>query len=346
MEFLKKLKAKSVSRLIFPVILLALLMAVCVALSDVWLLFQKPVDLYSVPREELEGKYVTVELPHIYTAYAVTEEYENNRPTGTITSKEYIIDANRNDFCGLVVDGGMVEQADELLEQGWEYENGEIDAVTATFTVKGIMERMPEDSLEFYYEVAGFDDMSEEEREIFLPYYLVARGSSDTFRLLITMGLAVFCQVVILVLLIPAIRGKNQKQMLEKAKALCPANPEYILEQVGTLYEEQKGGKGLCINERFVLATQGNKNYLYATGELVWAHVATVRHRVYFIPVATDYNLILSMSDGKQIAVRTTQKRSREQLALVRACNPNCYLGYSQQLAQLYKNDPRNLVRQ
>lgn len=346
MNFVKRLKTKSILKTLLPVVLLGLFAAILLAGSQFWLFFQEPVNLHDVPRDELEGKYVTVDLPYIYGSYAYTEEYDNDYDqTGTVVAVEYLIDANYYDYCGLLVeDDDLIAQADALMEQSYAYDSYEISKITANFTVTGVMTQMPDDSLEFYHEAVGYYDMSAEEQEIFLPLYLDVRDGGDVTASVALLVLAAVLAAIAVFILIQAITGAHQKQLLQKAEQLSPGSPELILEQAQELYESQPKSK-VKINSKLVFAQVGYKSCLYATGELVWAYHAVTRQRINFIPAGKSHSLVLAMVDGKTYQIPMSEKKVMELLQTIQQTAPGCFLGFNDQLAKIYKSDPTALVQ-
>ena len=338
MEFLKKLRTRSLKKSLPLVIVLLVGAIVLLSLSEFWLLFQKPANLFDVPRGQLYGKYVTVEIPFIYGSYAYTEEYKNDRATGNITSQEYIIDANKNDFCGLRLPKGLVAKGDALLQECGDYLNYETDEITATFTVRGIMKAMPSDSLDYYYETIGFRDMSADQQDLFLPLYLDAWDGIPANTVICSIfGLALLAGA--LALLCRALLGGSQKQLLQKAQELAPGNPEYVLAHAEQLYELAPSVGGLRMNASLLLIEQGWKQYLYSTRDLVWAYQNTVRQRVYGISAGASHNLVLKMADGSARSLPMKESQVREQLQKIGALAPDCVLGYSQELETMYQKN-------
>lgn len=344
MEFVKKLKSKSLKKAILPVCLLLVGVILFAAISEFWLLVGKPVNLYDVPRDALEGKYVTVEIPYIYGCYAYTEQYKNDKPTGVITSSEYIIDANVDDYCGLLLPKDMVEQGDALLDESDAYANYETDEITGTFTVKGVMKKMPGDSLDFYHEAVDYDSWDSADQARFLPLYLVARGDSDNVGSVVFLAIALALLVIAVVMLVKAVGGSNQKQLMQKAEELSPGNPDYILTHVEQLYEHAPSVGGLRMNASLILLEQGAKQFLYGAKDLVWAYQNTVQHRTNGIPTHKSYHLILRMADGTTRDVAMKGEQVKEQLQKIFALIPGCALGYSQELEAMYKSNRAGLA--
>lgn len=344
MEFLKKLRSRSLKKAMPLLIFLLVAAVLLLSLSEFWILFQKPVNLHDVPRRELSGKYVTVEIPFIYGSYAYTEEYKNDRPTGNITSQEYIIDANDNDFCGLRLPQGLVAKGNALMQECEDYLNYETDKITKTFTVRGIMKAMPSDSLDFYYETVDFRNMTADQQDQFLPLYLDAwDGLPGRTVVCLILGLALL--IWGLVLMICILCGSCQKQLIEKAEALSSDSPEYILSHAEQLFTLAPSQGGLRMNAGLILIEQGWRQYLYSTGELVWAYPSMTQHRVYGIPTGKSYGLVLKMADGTGRTLALSQAQVQEQMQKIQALVPGCALGYSQELATMYAQDREHLAQ-
>ncbi len=344
MHYVKKLKTKSIVSAIALSALCLLLSAVFIIPSQVQVFLQTPRNLYDVPREELEGAYVTVDLSYIYDSYAYTTEYENDSDlVGTIAAMEYIIDANYDDFCGMLVETDeLISKANALLNQSIQYNYYEIDEITANFTVTGIMTEMPSDSRRFYHEYVGYDDMSAEEQAIFLPLYLDVWDNSDTAQAIIFAIMGLGCLVMAIVVLVQAFTGHHQKQILKKASQLSPNAPEQVLEQLDALLEANPKEKVL-FNSRIIFASNGNNSRLYALSELVWAYQSTTTQRVYFIPVGKTHALVLATADGKQVQIPMKEPKVKEYLQALHQAHPRCLIGYSDELARIFRKNPASI---
>lgn len=336
MDFLKKRKRKSVLQgclLALIPLMLALLM---MAGAEVQWLLQSPRYLYEVPEEELEGAYVTVEVPFLYGAYAYEEEYENNRPTGRTVSMEYMIDANEVSYCGMYVSGSNLKKAEALMEESDAYMDGSGNVPEKSFTVTGVMKPMSGESLRFYKDALDYNSMSQEEQALFLPLYLDTEAGVNWGLLAfggILLGVAVW-------LVLYAAMGKYQKQLVEKANALSGENPEYILEQVEALRETTPVCKGLWIGTNLVYLEQGMRQYLYEKREICWAYSQTTQQKMYgFIPVGKYYSLVLRTMDGKNFAFRMSEEKTREGVQTLGKLLPACVLGYSKELETIYNQN-------
>lgn len=342
MELLKRLKTKSILGALPLALILAALGAFMLFASNFWLYFTEPADLWDVPRDELEGKYVTVDLECIYGSYAYTETYRNNIATGNITEMEYVIDANEDDYCGLVLSGDLIDKGDALMEDTFAYYNYEIDEITSGFTVTGVMKSMPEDSLEYYYEWFEIDAETAEAEGIYLPLYLDATNNLFTTVMFVIFGIVLMG--IGLVPLFTALSGRSQKQIREKAKQLNPNAPDYILSQADELYQNQKDHKTLKMDSRLIIA---QNTHLYATAELVWAYHSITRHRVYgIIPAGKTHSLTLAMLDGKRLSIgMKNEAQVMEWLQRIQKLNPNCILGYNDSIQREYRNSPSLLAQ-
>lgn len=336
MDFLKKRKRKSVLQCcllaLIPLVFAVLLMAG----AEVQWLLQRPQYLYDVPEEELEGAYVTVEVPFLYGAYAYEEEYENGRPTGKTVSMEYLIDANDISYCGMYVSGSNLKKAEALMEESEAYMDGVGDIPEKSFTVTGVMKPMSGESLRFYKDALDYNTMSGEEQALFLPLYL------DT-EVGVNWGLLAFGVVLLgvaLWIVVYAAMGKYQKQLMEKANALSGGSPEYILEQVKQLRETAPVCKGLWVGANLVYLEQGMRQFLYEKKEICWAYSQTTRQKMYgFITVGKYHSLVLRTMDGKNFAFQMPEEKTKEGVQTLGKLLPECVLGYSEELEKLYNQN-------
>ncbi len=342
MDFIKKLKSKSMRKSIGWAIWPLLFSLIFFSVANVGLLFQKPQYLFDVPESELEGAYVTVDVPFIYGSYAYEEEYENDRPTGKITSTEYVIDANNVSYCGLYLSGSLIEKGDALMEESYAYMDGETDTITGYFTVTGIMKHMPADSLNFYHEYVEYDAMSAQEQALFLPLYLDTEGGCDV---VLAVG-GVICLALAIFLVAYAGSGKYQKQLVQKANELSPGNPEYVYDRIAQLCQDVPAVKGLRIGSGLVYLEQGARQFLYGAQDVCWAYKQTTRHRLYgIIPMGKSYALVLRTASGAMHSIPNREAKVTEQLENIMMALPYCVVGYSKELETLYHKDRPQFIQ-
>ena len=75
----------------------------------------------------------------------------------------------------------------------------------------------------------------------------------------------------------------------------------------------------------------------------MWAYQQAVRQRVYGIAVGTRNMLVLRMSDKSARNVVLPESQIREQLQKIQALVPDCAIGYSDQLEELYRKNMAEL---
>lgn len=343
MNLMNKLKGETLARLLVPVLLLGLFGALFLSASNAFAQEPVPRSLYEVPRDELQGEYVTVEVGWIYGCYAYTEKYQDNRPTGEITQREYVIDANRDDYCALILDGSLMKQAETLLSQCDAYASGQTDEITASFTVTGNVKSLPSDSLSLYHQAMGYDSLSAEDRQTVLPLYLSPADYSTNYVMLL---LGLVCLGIAIALVVMAFLGRFQRQISQKIENSAFSSPEALYEQIQHMRETVPAVSGLRMDGGYILLRSGFSHYFYDANDLVWAYKQVTRHKLYgIIPIGKTYSLMLKMSDGTEKAVAMGEKKVVEQLEKIMLQFPGCAVGYSDELMAMYRSN-RSSLRQ
>lgn len=343
MDLMKKLKRETLVRILVPVLLLGLFGVVFLSGSNLFAKEPTPRSLYEVPRDELEGAYVTVDVDWIYGCYAYTEKYRDNQPTGEITQREYIIDANIDDYCALILDGSLMKQAEALLEECDAYYSGEAAQITKSFTVTGEMKALPSDSLSLYHQVMGYDSLSPAEQQIVLPLYLSPSDYATNVPLLI-IGIVLLGAAAALVVM--TLMGQFQKQLRQKLENASAQSPEALSELIGNMLKNVPAVAGLRIDGGYMLLRSGFSHFFYDSGDLVWAYQQVTRQKLYgIIPIGKTYALILKMADGTEKAIPMKQAQVKQQLETLMLQFPGCVIGYSDELKKLYR-DNRGALRQ
>lgn len=337
MEQLKKLKRQSISSLLVLIIFMGAIGVFGIGASNLFASEPEARNLYEVPREELEGAYVTAEIEWVYGCYAYTETYEDNKPTGIITQKEYVIDANENDYMCLILDADMMDQGDALLDECDAFYYGETDAITKTFTVTGEVKPLTGESLSMYQEFMGYDMLSTAEQEIVLPLYLAPANYDlemvPLFFGLFFIGIAIF-------FLIYGLSGTCQKQVKKKLEQMFGDNTERADEFLRQLMEAPHVNK-VHISGGYILMRQNLNQVLLDSNDLVWAYKQTVQQKLYgIIPMGKSHRLVLRTADKKEFFAVMKEEQVKEQLTKILRQFPTCAIGYSDQMAAFYKKDP------
>lgn len=340
MNVMNRMKRETILRLLVPILLLVFFGVLCIAGSNLFAEEPAAQNLYEVPRDQLEGSYVTTEVEWIYANYAYTEEYKNDVATGKITEREYVIDANEEDYCALILEGDLMDQAEALLKECDAYYYGETDEITKGFTVTGWVRTLPSDSLSLYYEIFDYYNLSDAEQEIILPLYIAPADYSIQPVPLVIGAVLLGIAVLLLVL---ALTGHFQKQVKEKIE-----NSGYGSERFDDLlihlYKDVPCVAGLRMDSGWILLRHGFSHFLYNSNDLVWAYQQVTRQKLYgVIPIAKNYSLMLKLADGKEKAVPMNQKKIKEQLEIIAGQFPSCAIGYNDQLASLYRTNPNAL---
>lgn len=337
---MKKLKLESLGYVFWIILLLALFAGLFFAGSNVFATEPEATPLYDVPRDELEGTYVTVNLDYIYGCYAYTETYEDNKPTGKITEREYLIDANEYDFMCIVLGGDLMEQAEVLLEQSDEYYYGERDTITADFRVSGYVKPLPSDSIRLLKEAVDFSSMTPEEQDTYLMLY-IDPADYTTDPILLTLGLV--CVAVILIFVVLALSGYYQKDVRERLLQYFGASTERAEEFLNYLVNLPKAG-GLRIGAGYLLVQTGGKHRILDGNDLLWAyHQTTTTRYMGLIPVGKSHAVMLKLVNGKQIQVPMSKNKVAEQLQILLQQFPTVAIGYSDQLLRIYNSNPADL---
>lgn len=341
MDLMNKLKGESFVRLLVPVALLVLFGVVFLSGSNAIAKEPTPRNLYEVPREELEGEYVTAEIHWIYGCYAYSEKYRDNKATGEITQREYVIDANVNDYCALILDGDAMEQAEALLEECVAYSSGQTAQITKSFTVTGEMKALPSSSLSLYRRAMGNDSLSASEQAVILPLYLSPADYSTNY-ILFAMGAV--CLGIAVVLVVMALTGRFQRQITQKAANSSASSPEAFYERIKYMRKNVPAVSGLRIDGGCIFLRNGFSHYFYDANDLVWAYKQVVRQKLYgIIPISKTYSLMLKMADGTEKSVAMKEARVAEQLEKIMRQFPGCAIGYSDDLMTMYRSDPNTL---
>jgi len=334
MDYLKKLKWQGIVGTLFLVLLLAVIGVACIAGSNLFTEPPEAEELWDVPRDELEGSYVTVEVDFIYGCYAYSEETRDGKPTGNIKEREYLIDANAQDYMALILSGDDMEKAEKLMKQSEAYYYGEIDEITASFEVTGYVRKMPSDSQRLLYEWLDYYTLPPAEQDIYLPLAL-EREEYETEIWLVVIGAGLLGAAAFF--MVRKLSGHYQKNLRVKLEQLFGGTPErgndfmkYMLEQAPRIH-------GLRIARGYLLTRLGGYDTLFDSSDLVWAYREITQHKLYgIIPTGKSYAVMLCTKEGHRHSIAMSQKETTQVLNQLMADFPQTVIGYSKELESLY----------
>ena len=305
-----------------------------------------PKYLYDLPVDELNGSYVEAEIFYLPDWYAVTESRREGSPVKTVVSREYIIPVGDMEFMGVLMNKENLTYADQIMEESQAYLDGEISELNNYFTVKGTILPMPEDSLGFYHDTIGYEELDAETQAWFLPYYLKVDylGRTQTALTWVTTGIGVVCLAIGLLMLIRALTGAYQKEI----KKYCETSGEgeFATERLEAFYQSTQPVGGIRMNDRWVLFQQGAWTRLLDAQDLCWAYQRTTRHRTNGIPTGKTYGLILKTRKKRSFDLGMAEATVQQTLHEIGMRLPHVVLGYAKELEREYKNNPEAFVRQ
>jgi len=338
---LETLKKKSFKKVIGLVIVLYIASVVCMVVTGGGI-FKLPFkkDIYDLDVSELKGQYVTADIFFIWDYYAYTTETSKSNPRPTTTSKEYIIPIGEKEYMGLYLPSKSLSKADKLMKSSQKY----IDDPTQIpleemFAVTGTILPMGKESLEFYHEAIGYDEMSPEDQAIFLPYYLredyLGRAPAAATYLLTVA--AVICFISATVMLVRASTGAYQKDVV----AFCAAtgNKDQALERMSTYYESAQPVGGIIIADDWIMFQEGAHTRVWNLGNFVWAYKKTTEHRRNGIKTGTTYSVVLCNTSKRRFEVSMSEDEVGEALQYIADNSPGTVLGYNKKLDRMYQKE-------
>ena len=290
-----------------------------------------------------DAMYVEGTVWGIYDQYAETKDYEGGRLT--ILSKEYIIPAGEYgyEYMGILVPPEYFDRCDTLIDETWEYLDGETDEIDEIFQVKGTILAMDSETLGFFHDALGYDEWSLEDRELVLPYYLAVDQFGDS-------GIedVAICGVICLVMwglalwfLISALSGSCQKSL----KKYCQESG--AITRVEQFYQNTTPIHGLRVSRDYILGMAGGKSHFLLSDNLIWAYTYVEKRTQYhFITVSKTVSVTFFDRNGAQYyhGVKN-EDQAKEILEYIQRVLPWAIVGYSDELAYLYKSDRQGMIR-
>ncbi|MBD5544235.1 MAG: hypothetical protein HDR01_08375 [Lachnospiraceae bacterium] len=295
-------------------------------------------NLNDLMDDEIGKRYVKADI------YAVMDYYAYTTEDGETVEKEYIIPVGEESYMGLVVRDSNIRKCDELIEATTAYMNGEIDTLSTPFHVKGTILPMEEESLKYYkqyYEAIGWTD---EELEVFLPYYLKVDYIGEWH----CSGIYLICLLALIPILIAIWKIlKNARGGYYKmVTAYCKKAPDYdrAMADLDRFYRTTAPVHGFRIARDFFMAPNGSNVLLLESKELLWAHQVTTTHRTNGIKTGTSYSIKLNLRSGKNYNIGLSEQQVQDVLEAIGRTLPFVFIGYDDELSAAYHRRRQELI--
>lgn len=333
---MKKLKRETIRRLM-PLLIIFFGVAflfLMVGISDSSTATDGPTPLEEVDFSgDIDGLYVTGTIYYIYDCYCeVTED-------DVVTRREYLIDADDSYYMALRADGSDMQAADALCDASYSYYLGEDDGtqlIAAQYEVTGVIEKIPDSTLEYYHDYIEWDTLDEASKETFLPYYIRVTdyeseaGTSLVISIIFFIGGGIFLAM--------ALAGFYQRTVKKYIKE--SPSPELAKQRVENFVENTPIVNGMRCNHEFISGNNMGVTIFGETSKVAWVYLHTTTHRVLFIPVYKNHNIYFGFADGTLQATATKNKKTAAAtLEMLQQFCTKAVFGYTPELAQMFRKN-------
>ncbi|MBQ3558791.1 MAG: hypothetical protein IJA07_04675 [Agathobacter sp.] len=333
---MKKLKKETI-RHILPLLIIFWGVAslfLMVGISDSATVADGPTPLEEVDFSgDIDGLYVTGTIYYIYDCYCEVTEEE------IVTRREYLIDANDYYYMALRADDSDIQAADTLLDASYSYYLGEDDGtklVAAQYEITGVIEKIPDSTLEYYHDYIEWDTLDDASKETFLPYYIrVTDYESDAATSLVISIIFFICGGIFLAM---ALAGFYQRTVKKYIKA--SPSPELAKQKVDNFVENTPIVNGMRCNNEFILGNNIGVTIFGETSKVAWVYLHTTTHRILFIPIYKNYNIYFGFADGTlQASATKNKKTAAATLEMLQQYCTKAVFGYTPELAQMFRKN-------
>ncbi len=337
MDWLARLKKESVKKLLpISLILIALGIAMFI-LSGAYRVFSllTPKTLTELTPDTAEGAYVVDDVYFLYGEFIEEEQYKNDRPTGTITSRYYLTDFDEDTyFMGLRVYQEDLDDAEDMMDACDAYMDDELDASQVPILhVRGTIRAMDDEERGYYYDAVDNDrDMT----DVMLPFYLdMGRvGGLNTPALVIVLVFVLFLVGIGAGTLIYAAAGGYQKQVRQMLQA--SGSFDLTAEKAAAFYDSTEPVSKVRMGKEFVCFNDGPRSVLLRPWDIAWAYQSTTTHRRGLIVTGKTHAVVLRLMDGKRYDVTMSEQEAQTLLSAMQTALPGVVLGYDKNIEQMY----------
>lgn len=310
------------------------------------MLLQGPADLYALDARELEGRYVAARVDIIYDWYA--ESIRHGDETGTPVRREYVIPAGSSAFIGADLSAEQFEAAQAVLDATLAAQQGQAFRPDgAEVVIRGTIQPMDAQTREYYYRVIGYDQLSPEDQQRFLPLVLVTDNIGGYPASALTLGALAIAAFALpsIFLMLSARLGKGPRQPVAYLAAFPPAMQDPAEDSLDAFYEEAEPWNDcLRAGSEWVVYENGAASWILAARDIAWVY------RQPAPPGARRSRIaVCSKSEPRSMARHFIPARTPEDAAeileLLYTALPEAVFGYNPRWEPLYRADPQRFSR-
>jgi hypothetical protein len=182
-------------------------------------------------------------------------------------------------------------------------------------------------------------------RSRFYPFYV----SNEPFRLAgyIVISLAIVFMFFLVRRAVPAwrnLRNPSDHPLVKRMASWGDALGVAVDVERDFNYPRYKGGGGWRVGDKYLVQSQLFRFDVLRLQDLLWAYKKVTKHSINLIPTGRTYDAILACSGGSAV-ISGREKRLDEILAFVQQRVPWAVVGYSQEIATLFKSKTREFAR-
>lgn len=346
---LEKLKKKSIMKTLPGVIILFIAGIVLLGMevSNFKSLMKGHVKFESLEPDEINADLI-VDASIDVNFGGFMEEYEENTKTHLrrTTDVYYIIwtgdeDSEDYKYMGIKVPASYESRMDKMAEATANYEYS--DAIAFS----GAVNKMTSQEYQYfkkYFEESGWTE--EEIEDYTLPYCIsvgaLTGGAATSVYVILGIGLVLI--ILGLVMLIHALTGGKLKSFKKEIEAsgLSEADIEYEYESAKVFHKRTD----LRIGSRCIFYVS-DKPHMIVNDRIVWAYQQTTTHRTNGIKTGTSYAILVHCLESKKTAhvFVPNAKAGEEVLEHMNRTMPKAVIGYSDELADLFRKDYQGFLQ-
>lgn len=331
-ELKKRYQKYTLKKTVICVIIAIALLAV--SKFGIFTIFKGPIELTGEWNpEELEGKYVTLEVDWVLATFA--EETSTNTKTNvtTTTSVCYIGEyyhepTNFGMFYGIKVSNGNREGLEEILNQVYD---DAVNEVSGRQRITGTLEKMNGEMLQYYDEVIE-EVFGAEYLGYAVPYAIMDEEVKgvDIVLVYLLSSFAAIALIVAVLGLLGMVTGKHDKYM----KKFLESHPRVSMTGLEADFSHGKRiGKKIIAGRKYTFYQSGPCMKVVEQKDIIWAYYFSRSGRY-------SQSLVRTFNIRKEQVDINASKADAEELLQYYATNaPQMVVGYDKELEKCYKKE-------
>lgn len=288
--------------------------------------------------DSLEGKYVTYNAKYLIDEFIRKTSKNSKTNVEKLTDIGYLVyDVDNNYFLGILVNAKTQNKMNQLIQESWDWMNGDIENVSSFVAVTGTLEKLTGQKLSYFNETV--DNFISEEMKNSAYAVCITDKEIDGMSIegiYVIMGALVIAILYFIYICIRA--GSNQYD--KNIKKYLTKNTQVSLSDIESDFNAaQKVTDKIWVGKRWTIFTEGMYAKILPNDQIVWAYYykrtgknSVSRINTYCFDKTVEY-------------IQASESVAEQILGIYQMQQPHIVIGYSKEIQKDFDKDYQKFLQ-